>query len=90
MTAEVSRQLGGENVIKAELDGEVEERDARERDLVHGHGAHGVEEDLESAEESFAEDGVEEEGFQGGGEVGIEAVDAKGFVVGEMVWLYTC
>lgn len=36
---------------------------------------------MEGAEEGFAEDGVEEEGFEGGGEVGVEAVDAKGFVV---------
>lgn len=49
---------------------------------VDGHGTQGVEEDLEGAEEGFAEDGVEENGFEGGGKVGVEAVDAEGFVVG--------
>ena len=58
-----------------------------EGERVDEHGAEGVEEDLEGAEEGFAEDRVEEEGFEGGGEVGIEAVDAKGFVMGEMVGL---
>ena len=42
---------------------------------------------MEGAEEGFAEDGVEEEGFEGGGEVGVEAVDAKGLVVSQMVGL---
>lgn len=50
--------------------------------LVDHHGPQGVEEDLEGAEEGFAGDGVEEEGFEGGGEVGVEACDAEGFVVG--------
>ena len=43
---------------------------------------------MEGAEEGFAEDGVEEEGFEGGGEVGVEPVDAKGFVVSQMVGLF--
>lgn len=58
-----------------------------EREVVDEHGADGVEEDLEGAEEGFAEEGVEEEGFEGGGEVGVQAVDAEGFVVGEVVGL---
>jgi len=37
---------------------------------------------LEGAEEGFAEDGVEKKGFEGSREVGVEAVDAEGFVVG--------
>lgn len=53
-----------------------------ERNLVDHHGPESVEEDLEGAEEGFAEDGVEEEGFKGGGEIGVEAVNAEGFVVG--------
>ena len=56
--------------------------DARERQVVHHHGAQGVEEDLEGCEEGFAGDGVEEPGFEGGGKVGVEAVYAEGFVVG--------
>jgi hypothetical protein len=42
---------------------------------------------LEGAEEGFPEDGVEEDCFEGGGEVGVEAIDAEGFVVGQVVWL---
>ena len=52
-----------------------------ERHAVDGHGPQGVEEDLKGAEEGFAEDGVEEDGFEGGGQVGVQAVDAEGFVV---------
>jgi len=36
---------------------------------------------LERAEEGFAKDRVEEEGFECGREVGIQAIDAEGFVV---------
>ena len=43
---------------------------------------------MEGGEEGFAEDGVEEEGFERGGEVGVEAVDAEGFVVREVVRLW--
>ena len=50
--------------------------------MVDEHGAQCIEEDLEGAEEGFAEEGVEEEGFERGREVGVEAVDAEGFVVG--------
>lgn len=53
----------------------------------HAHGADCIEEDLECAEEGFAEDAVEEDDFEGGGEVGVEAVDAEGFVVGKVVRL---
>lgn len=58
-----------------------------EGDAVDGHGAQGVEEDLERAEEGFSEDGVEEEGFKCGGEIGVEAVYAERLVVSEMVGL---
>jgi hypothetical protein len=54
---------------------------------VDEHGADGVEEDLESAEEGFAEERVEDESFESCGEVCIEACDAEGLVVGEMVGL---
>ena len=37
--------------------------DGREGGTVDEYGADGVEEDLEGAEEGFAEEGVEEEGF---------------------------
>lgn len=88
---EVEEGVGGEEgvgqqenngVVEEELDGQVEPVYPGEGHAVDGHGAQGVEEDLEGAEEGFAEDGVEEEGFEGGGQVGVETVDAEGFVVG--------
>jgi hypothetical protein len=42
---------------------------------------------LEGAEEGLAEERVEDEGFEGCREIGVEASDAEGFVVGEMVGL---
>jgi hypothetical protein len=63
------------------LGGDVDEVDAGERHFVDKEGADGVEEDLEGAEEGFAKDGVEEYSFKGSGEVGVEAVNAEGFVV---------
>jgi hypothetical protein len=44
---------------------------------------------LEGAEEGFAQQRVKQKGFKGGGEIGVEACDAEGFVVGEMVGLNT-
>jgi len=55
--------------------------DGGKRYSVDEDGANGVEQNLEGAEEGFSEDGVEEDGFEGGGEVGVEAGDAEGFVV---------
>jgi hypothetical protein len=63
--------------------------DAGEGHLEDEDGADSVEEDLERAEEGLPEDGVEEYGFNGRGQIGIEPVDAEGFVVREMVWLLT-
>jgi len=76
-----------EDGVEEELDEDVDEVDGGEGHGVDEDGADGVEEDLEGAEEGFAEEGVEEYGFKGGGEVGVEAVDAEGFVVCEVVWL---
>lgn len=45
--------------------------DVCERRRVDEHGAESVEEDLESAEECLSKEGVEEEAFKGGGEVGV-------------------
>jgi len=77
----------GKNVVKDKLHHDVEEVDLGHWELVYEHRTQCVEENLESGEEGFASDRVEEEGFEGGGEVGVEAVDAKRFVVGEMVGL---
>jgi hypothetical protein len=50
-------------------------------DSVDGHGTDSIEEDLEGAEEGLAEDRVENEGLEGGWEIGIETIDAEGLVV---------
>lgn len=52
-------------------------------------GTDGVEDELEGAEEGFAEEGVEEEGFNCCGKVGVEACYAEGFVVSKVVWLFS-
>lgn len=90
----VERGEAVEDEVEGELDGNVDVVDLGEGDGVDGHGAQGVEEDLEGAEEGFSENRIENEGFEGGGEIGIEAIDTKGLVVGKMVWLerrqYSC
>lgn len=58
-------------VVKCYLYHDVERVDARQGQLVDHHGAERVEKDLEGAEEGFACYRVEEERFEGGGEVGI-------------------
>jgi hypothetical protein len=77
-----------ERVIEDELGDDVEQVNLGQRELVDEHGAEGVEEDLEGAEEGFSADGVEEQGFEGSGEVGVEAVDAERFVVSKVVGLH--
>lgn len=52
-----------EEDVKGDLGDDVEEVDPGHGDAVDGHGADGVEEDLECAEEGLAEDGVEDKGF---------------------------
>lgn len=70
-----------EEGVKRDLYEDVEGVNAGQGDSVDGHGADGVEEDLEGAEECLAEDGVEYESLEGGGEVGIKPIDAKRLVV---------
>lgn len=77
-----------EDEIEEQLDEDVDEVDRGERHFVNEDWADGVEEDLEGAEEGFAEERVEEYGFDGGGEVGVETVNTKGFVVGQVVRLW--
>lgn len=74
-----------EGGVEGELDSNVQEVDLGQGNAVHGHGAEGVEEDLEGAEEGLSKNGVEEEGFKGGRKISIEAIDAEGLVVGKMV-----
>lgn len=78
---------GVEGVVEGELDGDVEVVQGRQGHGVDEGRADSVEEDLEGAEEGLAEDRVEEDGLKGGGKVGVEAVDAEGLVVGEVVGL---
>lgn len=59
----VDRSEAEEEDVKGDLGDDVEEVDPGHGDAVDGHGADGVEEDLECAEEGLAEDGVEDEGF---------------------------
>lgn len=54
---------------------------------VHRHGADGIKEDLESAEECLAEDGVEHNSLQSGGQISVKAIHTEGLVVSEVVWL---
>ena len=70
-----------EEVIERDLSEDVEEVQAGEGEGVDHHGAEGVEQDLEGAEEGFTKEGVEEEGLEGGGEVSVKTVDAERFVV---------
>lgn len=76
-----------EYVVEGELDEEVYEVNYCEGRTVDKHGADSIEEDLEGAEEGLAKERVEYEGFEGCREIGVEASDAEGFVVGEMVGL---
>lgn len=55
--------------------------DVGEGRTVDEHWAEGVEEDLEGAEECLAQEGVEEEGFERGWKVSVEARYSDGFVV---------
>lgn len=59
----VGRSKAEEEEVKGELGDDVEEVDPGHGDAVDGHGADGVEEDLERAEEGLAEDGVEHKGL---------------------------
>ena len=63
--------------------------DGRKRWTVYEHRSQRIKEDLECAEKCFAEERVKQKRFEGGGEVGVEACDAEGFVVREMVRLQT-
>ena len=61
--------------------------DLREWELVDHHGADGVEEDLEGAEKGLSKDGVEEESLERGWEVGVDAINAQGFMMGKVIGL---
>lgn len=76
-----------ESGIKGDLDGNVDEVNLCHGEAVDEHGTDSVEEELEGAEECFAEYRVEEEGFNCGREIGVQSINAKRLVVGEVVRL---
>ena len=59
----------------------------RQREFVHHHRTEGVEENLEGTKEGFSQNRVEKDGFKRCREVGVEAINSKRFVVGEVIWL---
>lgn len=81
-----ARELDEES-IESELNGDIEDLYMGQWETVDKHGAKGVEEDLKSGKEGLAGNGVEKHGFKGGGKVSIEAVDAKGFMMCQVVGL---
>ena len=59
-----------------------------EREVVYEHWTDRVEEYLEGAEEGFAEDGGEEDGFERRRQICVKPINTERFVMGEMVRLY--
>lgn len=74
-----------EHVVEAELHGDVGRRHPRERHRVDAHGAQGVEEDLEGAEEGLAQDGVQDHGLERRRQVRVQPVHAQRLVVRQVV-----
>ncbi|KAI9642792.1 hypothetical protein NHQ30_008524 [Ciborinia camelliae] len=70
-----------EQDVEEELRDDVEDVDRGERDRVHEDGSDGVEEDLEGAEEGFAEQGIQKQGFEARGQVRVESIHAQRFMV---------
>jgi hypothetical protein len=83
----VDRGVLEEKKIERDLNNDVEEVDLSQGNAVDGHGSQGVKEDLESAEEGLSKDRVEKDCLKGSWEIGIEAINAEGLVVGKMVRL---
>lgn len=79
--------IADKDEVEENLGCDVDEVDACERHLIYEDGAHGIEENLKGAEECFSKQRVQEHGFEGSGEVGVEPVHAEGFVVRQMVRL---
>ena len=71
--------------VKGELRGDVQEVQGGERQLVDEHGPQRVEEDLEGAEEGLPRHGVQHDSLERRGDVRVQAVDAEGLVVRQVV-----
>lgn len=83
----VRRSQANEKVVEERLRADIDEVDACEWDFENEDRPHSIEQDLKGAEERLAEDRIEEEGLEGCGEVGIQAINTERLVVREVVWL---
>ena len=70
-----------QRVVECELGCYIEGMRPRERQLVNKHGAKGIEQDLEGAEESLSKDRVEKERLEGGGKVCIQSINTERLVM---------
>lgn len=68
------------------MNGNVEGVEVGKRYLVYEHGPERIEQNLEGCEEGFACDAVEEDGFKGGREIGVQSINAQALVVCEVIW----
>lgn len=74
-----------QDVVKGQLDDNVEKVNLCHGQTVYEHGSKGVEKDLEGCEKGLASDRVKKDGFKGGGQIGVKAIDSQRFVVDEVV-----
>jgi hypothetical protein len=74
-----------ENVVECNLNEDIDKVDAGEGYLIDEDGADSIEENLKGAEKGFAKEGIKEDCFEGGGQIGVEAVNTEGLVVSEVV-----
>ena len=79
--------IAQENVIEGELGDDIEEVDSGQWQLVDHHWTERVEEDLKGAKKGLAQNRVEEKGLQRCRKVGVEAINAQGFMVSQMIGL---
>lgn len=74
-------------VVEDKLGNEIQDMDRGERRAVDEHRADRIEEDLERAEEGFAEQGVEEPSFKSCRKIGVKSCNSQGLVMCQMVGL---
>jgi len=83
----VERAGFNKKVVECALAEDVDDVIGGEGYGVYEDGTDGVKEDLEGAEEGFSKERIKKEGFESGWEVGVETINAEGFVVREVVGL---
>lgn len=86
----VCREFGDDNVVKDNLNDNVEKMDQSEFDLGDEHWSKGVEEDLESGKERFTQDVRQDQSLKTGWNIGVEFFITEEFVMQLMVWLERC